>query len=164
MPAPAHIPPDLVAMMARGVSAIVASRDSANLPSLMRAMGSAVTDEGRSITVYVSRRQAGQLIADIAFSGHVAVVFSEPATHRTVQVKATQATLRDATAQDETVLTAYLRSMEHELALVRIAPQLTRAMLAHRLEDVVAIQFTPEQAFDQTPGPKAGARLAGSKP
>ena len=34
-------------------------------------------------------------------------------------------------------------------------------MLAHRLDDLVAISFAPEQAFDQTPGPKAGAPLSG---
>ena len=34
-----------------------------------------------------------------------------------------------------------------------------RAMLAHRLDDLVAISFTPALAFDQTPGPQAGAAL-----
>ena len=33
--------------------------------------------------------------------------------------------------------------------------------LAHRLDDVVAVRFTPEQAFDQTPGPRAGTPLGG---
>jgi hypothetical protein len=50
-------------------------------------------------------------------------------------------------------------AMEREIQLVGFAPPLTRAMLAHRLEDVVAVRFTPEQAFDQTPGPRAGTPL-----
>ena len=36
---------------------------------------------------------------------------------------------------------------------------MTRAMLAHRLDDLVAVSFTPAQAFDQTPGPQAGVPL-----
>jgi hypothetical protein len=32
-------------------------------------------------------------------------------------------------------------------------------MLAHRLEDVVAVSFAPALAFDQTPGPRAGSPL-----
>jgi hypothetical protein len=36
-------------------------------------------------------------------------------------------------------------------------------MLAHRLEDLVAITFEPEFAFDQTPGPRAGTPLAGGR-
>lgn len=163
MNAPAAIPPDLLAMMVRGVSVIVASRDATLRPSLMRAVGSRVDEGGRQITVYVSRRQSRQLVQDIAASGHIAVVFSEPSTHRTVQVKATQVAMRNAEAADEAVLAAYLRSMEHEITLVGHAPPLTRAMLAHRIDDIVALSFAPEQVFDQTPGPRAGVRLGGRR-
>jgi hypothetical protein len=86
-------------------------------------------------------------------------VFSEPASHRAVQVKAARAVLRDATAQDEPVLACYLASMEHEIQRVGHPPAVTRAMLAHRIEDLVAITFEPQQAFNQTPGAKAGAVL-----
>ena len=159
---PALLPVDLLAMMERGVSVIVASRDADLRPSIMRAVGSHVAEGGRAITVFVTRRQSRQLLQDIAATGHVAVVFSEPATHRTVQVKATRASLRNATAADAPLLGRYLASMEHELQRVWISPPLTRAMLAHELDDVVAIGFEPELAFDQTPGPSAGSRLAGT--
>jgi hypothetical protein len=153
--------PDLVAMMERGVSVIVGSRDAALRPSIMRALGSSVEDGGRKVTVFVSRRQSRQLVQDIAATGHVAAVFSEPSTHRTVQLKARRAVLRNATAADEPLLERYLVSMEHEIQQVGFGPHLTRAMLAHQLEDLVAISFEPEVAFDQTPGPKAGTRLFG---
>lgn len=153
------LPPDLLAMMDRGVSVIVGSRDLAMRPSVMRAVGSSVADGGRSITVFVSRRQSGQLLQDVAATGHIAVVFSEPATHRTVQVKAWHAAMRNAQPGDEPVLARYLASMEREILQVGHPPALTRAMLAHRLDDIVAISFEPQQAFDQTPGPKAGAPL-----
>ena len=162
--AAALIPPDLLEMMARGVSVNVASRDQALRPSLMRAVDSSVTPDGCSITVYLSRRQAGQLLQDVAATGHIAAVYSEPASHRTVQVKASRAVLRDAEAADQPVLDRYLASMEHEIQRVGHAPALTRAMLAHRLGDLVAITFEPEQAFNQTPGPKAGAVLSPGLP
>ena len=155
------LPADLLAMMQRGVSVIAASRDAGLRPSIMRAVGSNVAAEGQSITVFVSRRQSRQLVQDIAATGYVAVVFSEPTTHRTVQVKATRATLRNAEAADEPVLARYLASMEHEIQQVGFAPVMTRAMLAHRIDDLVAISFEPELAFDQTPGPRAGTRLTG---
>ena len=157
------IPPDLLAIMVRGVSVIVASRDLALRPSVMRAVGSQVAPDGSSITVFVSRRQSRQLVQDVAATGHVAAVFSEPATHRTVQVKATRAMLRNAEPADAPVLARYLASMEHEIQRVGYAPPMTRAMLAHQLDDLVAISFEPEQAFDQTPGPKAGAPLSGRR-
>lgn len=153
------IPPQLLAMMVRGVSVIVASRDAAMRPSLMRAVGSLVEDEGRQVTVFLSRRQSAQVIQDIAATGHIAVVFSAPSTHLTVQLKAKRASMRQAEESDRPVLAAYLRSMEREIELAGYGPELTRAMLAHKLEDLVAVRFTPEQAFDQTPGPRAGAAL-----
>jgi hypothetical protein len=151
--------PDLLAMMARGVSVIVASRDAALRPSLMRAVGSRVEAGGQEITVYLSRPQSRQLLQDIAATGQIAVVFSAPSTHQSLQVKASRAAIRNAGPEDALVLAAYLQAMEYEIQQVGYPPPLTRAMLAHRLEDVVAVRFTPEQAFDQTPGPRAGTVL-----
>jgi hypothetical protein len=163
MGAASLIPADLVEMMARGVAVNVCSRGAGLRPSLMRAVGSDVSADGRSITVFISRRQSRQLVLDIAATGHIAAVFSEPATHRSVQVKASRATLRNAEPSDEPVLARYLASMEREIQRVGFGPPVTRAMLAHRLDDVVAISFEPEQAFEQTPGPQAGATLNRSR-
>ena len=33
----------------------------------------------------------------------------------------------------------------------------------HRLEDLVAVSFVPEEAYDQTPGPRAGSALGGTR-
>ena len=155
----ATLPADLVAMMARGVSVIVGSRDASLRPRVMRGVGSRVEDGGRAVTVYLSRPQSRQVIQDLAATGHIAVVFSEPSTHRSVQLKASRVEMRSAGPEDAPVLAAYLASMEHEVQKVGFGPPMTRAMLAHDLEDVVAVRFTPEQAFEQTPGPRAGAPL-----
>lgn len=154
-----RLPADLLAMMARGVSVIVGSRDEALRPSLMRAVGSEVATDGASITVFLARSQSRQLLQDIASTGHVAAVFSEPSSHRTVQLKAGQAGIRAATEADRPALDSYLASMEHEIERVGYTRVMARAMLAHRLDDLVAVTFTPEQAFDQTPGPRAGSTV-----
>jgi len=156
-----QIPPELVAMMARGVSVIVASRDAALRPSVMRAVGSQVEAGGTRLTVFLARGQSRQLLQDIAATGRIAVVFSAPSTHQTVQVKASRADIRKARAEDAPLLAAYLAAMEHEIQCVGFPPPVTRAMLAHRLDDLVAVSFAPEQAFDQTPGPRAGTPLGG---
>lgn len=153
------LPPELIAMMDKGVSVIVSSCDLAMRPSIMRALGSALAADRRTVTVYLARAQSRQLLQDIATTGRLAVVFSEPASHRTVQLKARAARLREARPDDAPLLARYLRSMENEVLQVGFAPEFTRAMLAHRLEDLVAVSFEPEQAFDQTPGPRAGAAL-----
>lgn len=148
-----------VALIASGVSTIVASRDAQHQPSLMRAVGASITPQGDHITVFLNRGAAAQLLADLRATGHIAVVFSEPSTHRTVQVKASQVQLREALTTDDELLQRYLSAMEVQLKRVGFGPRHTRTMLAHRPEDVVAVSFSPEQAYDQTPGPRAGASL-----
>lgn len=153
------LPPEYLALMARGVSVIVASANAARVPSLMRAVGSHVADGGRKVTVYVSRSQAGPLLDDIAATGQVAVVFSSPASHQTLQLKSGRVSLRPMEVSDLPRLQRYRESMEQEVGAVGFPPVFTQAMLAHRIDDVVAIVFCPDQAFDQSPGPRAGTPL-----
>ncbi|MBA4113427.1 MAG: hypothetical protein C0492_08750 [Verminephrobacter sp.] len=164
MTAPALLSPQHIAMVDRGVSVIVASRDAALRPSIMRGVGSAISADGTQVTVYLRRSQSSQLLQDIAAGSGVAVVFSEPPTHRTLQLKARNATLRPAGPADQPLLDKYLAAMLDELAQVGYGSDYVAAMLSAPLADVVALQFTPQAAFDQTPGPRAGAPLTAAQP
>ena len=147
---------EMIAMVQCGVSTIVSSCDAALRPSIMRAMASTITSDARQVTVYLARKQSRQLLQDIATSGRLAVVFSQPSSNRTLQLKTRQANSRNATAADQAIVKRYLAAMEWELSQVHIPPVLTRVMLAHDLEDLVAVEFDYQEAFDQTPGPNAG--------
>ena len=151
---PAHI--DLVNS---GVSTIVASRDARLRPSLMRAMGSCISVDGQVITVFLRASQSTQLLADIAAGGPIAVVFSDPPSNRTLQVKASGARTRPTGPGDQAVLRRYLIAMQHCVGQVGYGPDYVAAMLAAAPQDQVALEFTPEEAFDQTPGPRAGRSL-----
>jgi hypothetical protein len=146
-------------MMERGVSCIVSSCSAELHPSIMRALGTTVAEGGREVTVFLARSQSRQLLQDIRDTGRLAVVFSEPYSHRSVQLKARSARIRSAHEGDVPSLQRYVASMEHELERIGIAPRLTRAMLSQQLDDLAAVSFVPEEAFDQTPGPRAGSAL-----
>lgn len=152
--------PEHIAMIAGGVSVIASSRSAALRPSVMRAVGSDITPDGQRITLYFSRQQSAQLLDDVAASGTIAVVFSSPSSHLSLQIKGTRVHQRAGAAEDRPLLERYLRSMEQELHRVGYDARFARAMLAHQLEDLVALSFEPTAAFDQTPGPKAGTVLA----
>lgn len=151
--------PVVVAMMAAGASVLVASRDERHRPSVMRAMGSSIDAATGTVTVFLSRRQSADLLRDIERSGQVAAMFSQPSTHLSVQLKATQAQLRPAVEEDRPVLGRYLAAMEKEIQAVGYPQPLVRAMLSWRIEELTAVSFVPEQAFEQTPGPRAGTEL-----
>lgn len=157
--AAALLSPDNVAFIARGVSTLVASRDAQLRPSVMRAMGSTVSPDGRCVTVYLSRFQARQLLSDLASCARIAVTFSQPASHRTLQLKARALRLRETTPQDEAVIEHYRAGMYRAVGEVGLGPSFVDAMLATDLDALVAVEFAPDEAFDQTPGPRAGHAL-----
>ena len=138
-PPPGLLSPEDIDMIDRGVSVIVSSRDAALRPSLMRAVGSRIQADGSEITVFLARSQSAQLLQDLAASGRIAVVFSSPSSHRSVQVKGTGINGRAATAEDLSVLRRYLQAMEVEICSIGYRLELVRAMLAFELEDLVAI-------------------------
>lgn len=158
-PAP-PLKPEFLAIMAKGVSLMLSSCDHALTPSVMRAMGSRVEAEGRRITAYLGRGQARQLLDDIARTGRLAAVFSQPSTHLTVQLKSRRVRIREARADDEPYLERYLRSMEEEVEAAGFAAVYAQAMLARDPAGLVAVEFEPDEAYDQTPGPQAGRRLS----
>jgi hypothetical protein len=160
---PSLLAPDWIAMVAGGVSTIVSACDASLRPSLMRAVGSTITTDGSRVTVFLARRQSRQLLQDLAATGRIAVVFSQPSTYRTLQVKADRVHMRPMIEADRPLLDRYLVAMEKELIEVGVEPHFTRAMLACTVGDVVAVEFEPQEAFDQTPGSRAGARI-GAQP
>lgn len=159
MTPPLTLTDEPLALIRRGVSAIVASASLDQVPSLMRALGTAVHDDGHRFTVYLARSQAGQLLHDIATTGRMAVVYSQPSTHRTVQLKTRQVRLREAGMDDVPHLERYREAMANELTPLGFGPAYVQAMLAWQLDDLVAIDFTPDEGFDQTPGAHAGRPL-----
>lgn len=156
-----QLPAALVALIEQGVSIHVASRDERLRASVMRALGSSIDRAANRITVFVARSQCAQLLRDVEASGRIAVMFSQPSTHLTLQVKSTRVAVRGAQEGDRALLERYAQAMEREIGSVGYPQRLTRAMLAHRLEDVVALTLEPEEAFDQTPGANAGKRVGG---
>jgi hypothetical protein len=143
-----------------GVAITAASGDAHGHPSLSKAVGCSVTADGRRITVLLRRSQAGALLDDIRRSGAIAVVFSQPSTHHTLQIKATDAVAHEPETVDAGALARYVEAFHREIAPLGYTPEWTRAVLGHTPADLVAVSFTPQALFSQTPGPRAGERLA----
>lgn len=148
------------AFIQTGLSIVAASRDDALMPSIGRASGCHVSADRRAVSIFLPQSQAGQLVADLSKCGHVAVVFSRPSTHRTLQLKGTDARVRPATRDESAIVARYVDAFAHEIALLGHTAEQACAMFQARDDDLVAVDFTPSAAFEQTPGPKAGSPLA----
>jgi hypothetical protein len=141
------------------VSVIVASRNAQLVADVVRGCGCRVSRDRRQVTVLVEPSRAGTLLEDIAVNGRIAAVFSQPSTHRTIQLKGSDACVVRVTPTDRAVAARHLASWKHELGSIGYTPELAAAVRG-AAEHVAAIRFTPSAAFQQTPGPGAGQRLA----
>ena len=161
MPEPVLSPigPDQVALLARSVSVIIGSADDARRPHLMRAVGYRLSEDRRRLMVLLTHGGAQDVLADLRRNGRIAVVFSEPSTHRTLQVKGSDAVVSPALADDEELAARYLERFVEEIAQLGFGAEVARTLLAHG-GDLMAVHFTVEAAFEQTPGPAAGEPLA----
>ena len=142
-----------------GVTVVVCSRNADLMPDVVRGCGCRVSRDRRRVTVLVEPERAGTVLADIAATGMIAVVFSQPSTHLTIQLKGTDAKLVRVTPAERAVADRHLQAWVDELCLIGYTPDFARAVRGRAEQGLAAIAFTPTAAFQQTPGPGAGQPL-----
>ena len=147
------------ALLRTGFMVTVASRDAARVPSVTRALGCRVSPDRRRVTVFLLASQSATLLRDLRATGAIAAVFSQPSTHRTIQLKGSDATLGAVAPGDVELIEANAAAALADLALAGFPESFARTFFAYDAPDVVAVGFTPSTAFVQTPGPQAGRRL-----
>lgn len=151
--------PELTRFVMGGVSINAGSGSAEGLPSLCRAFGCRVDPGTGRITLFFSAPQAADLIRDATASGALAAVFSEPPTHRTVQIKGQDARLVPLAEGDLACVTAYRTAFAQSLVFLGFTEVMVRTLLDCRDEALVALAFTPSDFFNSTPGAQAGTPL-----
>ena len=152
----------LANLLQGGVGIGVAACDSDLTPTLARATGCRISPDRLQVTVFLSATQAAPVLRCIRENGKVAVVFSQPSTHRTVQLKASNATVGGIAPGDLDIIAAYRSAFARQVAPFGIPEFAIQTLLSFPSADIVGVSFTPDEAYDQTPGPKAGERLGAS--
>jgi hypothetical protein len=156
---PSPIGPEQAALIARPVSIIVGSRDAQLRPHVMRAVGCRLSDDRRRVTLLMPAQSSRAVLDDLRANGQIAVVFSEPSTHRTLQVKGTDAWVTPCGPDDAALAERTLQAFTGEIGQLGFAAEVAHTILAHG-HDLLAVHFSVAAAFEQTPGPAAGEPLA----
>ena len=151
--------PARAAFMTGPVSISASSRSAGNEPVLSRSHGCRVSADGGAVTLLFAGTRAASFLEGVRASRALAAVFSRPATHETIQLKGDDALLVPLAPGDRELAQRYVDGLVAELAALGYAEAAMRNLLWYQPEDLVALQFTPRLAFDQTPGPRAGAPL-----
>lgn len=150
---------ELAAFVCREVSITVASCDDDRIPHLARGTGCRISPDRRQLTVLLAAPAAAEVLADVCSSGRVAVVFSLPATHRTLQLKGVDAVVVSAAPGDAEHAARHADAFASGLELLGYSAAVIRSVLQAAPAELVAIRFTPSFGSLQTPGPEAGQAL-----
>ena len=67
---------------------------------MLRGCGCRVSRDRRRVTVLFDRTRSDHVLDDFVANGRIAVVFSQPSTHQTIQLKGADATPVRTTAAD----------------------------------------------------------------
>jgi len=150
---------DIIAFIEGGVSIVVSSRSEALEPSVARGSGCRVDAERQRLRIFCSRRAAAQVIADLSRGAPIAVTFSRPTTHRSLQLKAPRAALSTLEPDDWSALERCCDAFALDVAQHGHSAQFVKTVLGLDAEDAIGIELWPDEAFEQTPGRHAGDHL-----
>ncbi len=150
---------DIIAFIEGGVAIVIASRSATLEPSLARASGCRVDSAGHRLRVFCSQRASARLIEDVRAGAPIAATFSRPSTHRSLQLKAASARLARLEPQDWPALERECEAFAQDVSAHGHSPEFVKTVLSLAADDAVAIEFWPDEAFEQTPGRNAGELL-----
>ncbi|GAA5175489.1 hypothetical protein GCM10025771_07760 [Niveibacterium umoris] len=152
--------PDVAAFIGGGLSITLASCDSRLVPSIAKGVGCRVAEDRSTLTVFVFAESAEATCRDVAANGRIAVTFSRPSTHETIQIKGNDARTVPLLPGDVACVRRNLDRFAEDITPLGWGPDFIDAVFWRDPAELIAIRFTPDGVFGQTPGPRAGEALA----
>jgi len=138
---------------------VIASSDGGLEPDVVRGCGCRVSRNLRRVTVFYDKARGDGVLEDFAGNGRIAVVFTQPSTHRTIQLKGADAGTVRTAASDLAFAREHREKWIEELCRLGYTREFSAAVWGPLPQALAAISFTPTAAFQQTPGPDAGQPL-----
>jgi len=129
--------------------------------AIARGLGCAVLADHCRLRLWVDALQAAELLEALRQQPRLAVVFSEPPTHRTLQLKGRLLEIEDR-AQPAGLHLAreHADGFAAVIGALGFPGELAQALVGPHPERLSSLLFAAEAAYEQSPGPRAGQRLA----
>ena len=138
----------------RGGAAVVAATANAEgRPSITRGWGPTISGDGY-VVVCLTACTGSAMRSNLAAKGRIAVTAAHPVTYNSAQVKGTVDVVRDPTDDELDRVEAHRARFAGAAAEVG-ATDAECLMLG----DLVTVCFRADEAYDQTPGGRAGQAL-----
>lgn len=157
-PAPGRLPVHLVAFVQGGVAPILGVRGTDGRPLVGSCVACRVR-EASLVRVFLDCARHAPLLEAIGAGSAVAVTFSSARDHRSIQMKAASAQLRDPEPEDLPEITRQCTILASELVDLGYTRMQAISYTGFDPAGLAVVEFRPDRVFTQTPGPGAGAEL-----
>lgn len=153
------IPQDIADFIAQpGLPMSFGTRDAGLQTSVSHAFALKLSDNKKDIRFIVPKIAAGNHLNNLQQNGRVAFTIGHPVTHVCYQLKGKYVSYTDCTTEDMNLLGKNFAAFTDSMA--GIFGEHVREILGKlNFGEFLSITFSPEEIFDQTPGPGAGKKL-----
>ncbi len=151
---------ELVDFVESGVSILVGTRNAELRPHGMRAMGATASPDRRRLTIFLPAATSTRTLANLEDNGAIAVTFSRPSDHQSIQLKGRFLGSRPATLEDRFAQERYRAAWFEQLHVCGVARSTSKRWAYW---PSVAIEIEIDALFQQTPGPGAGDALGAAR-
>jgi hypothetical protein len=155
---PRVLTPELEAFCQSGISVIVAASLPAEAPVAGPGCACRILP-GNRMRLLLPRPGNEGLLAMVGRGARIAVTFSQPITHRSIQVKGSQGAVTALEDEDTRDALRQAQNFRRELVAVGYPSAFAEAHCRVDVDVLAAVDFSLDAAFVQTPGPGAGAEL-----
>lgn len=151
--------PEHAQFVGAGRSITLAAAGADRVPMVAKAVAAWVAADRTQVAVVVMRGKAARVLETLAPGAAVAAAFSEPSTHRTIQLKGRVVAVEALPADRVPSIEASMDALTRDLGSIGFSAAYARTLLAFRPDEALAVRFAIDAAFLQTPGPQAGAPI-----
>lgn len=145
-----------VAFIEREVAIDLGACDAQQRPSTCRGFACRVAPDRQRLTICVRRPEALPLLQAVVAQDQLAVVFCLPETEVSLQLKGRHVGIAAASAEEIARVREYCVHFVEGVTRLGFERAFAEAYMAIDPAQMVALSFTVEAVFDQTPGPQAG--------
>ena len=142
-----------------GLSISISSCNERLVPSIAKGVGCRVSAGRDRVTVLMFASRGEEVLRDLRRGAPIAVCFSRPSTHQTVQLKGPRASVEAAGPHDVALARRCLDLLIEDLVPLGLPRRMLDTFFWQDPAELVALSFAAEGAFAQTPGPKAGRAI-----
>lgn len=157
-PVAVALPDEIVQFIQSGLSIVVAVVGADGRAQPGRAVAVRVVADGTLRLIYSADGNTA-ITAAARSGGPVAVTFSAPLSHRTIQIKGFSCKAEQLESEDQISAERQSEVFAAILGALGFTPAFVRAFRDYRSSELHVLGFSAHAAFEQTPGPGAGRSM-----